>query len=101
LWELRFKARQALVEYARKRPSRQRMQGASSQQIAEAESILNPGSLTIGFARRPAAYKHRNFLLHDADRLVRILTNRQCPVQLILAGKAHPQDYSGQAMIKQ
>jgi starch phosphorylase len=102
LWELRTKARQALVEYARKRLSRQRMhQGALPQQIAQAESIFDPRSLTIGFARRFATYKRPNLLLHDPDRLVRILTNRQRPVQIILAGKAHPRDYAGQAMIKQ
>jgi starch phosphorylase len=102
LWELRTKASQALVEYARKRLSRQRMhQGASPQQIAEAESIFDPRSLMIGFARRFATYKRPNLLLHDPERLVRILANQQRPVQLILAGKAHPQDYAGQAMIKQ
>ncbi|MGA8491557.1 MAG: alpha-glucan family phosphorylase [Terriglobales bacterium] len=102
LWELRTKACQSLVEYARKRLSRQRLhQGASAQEIAEAESIFDPNWLTIGFARRFATYKRPNLLLRDPERLVRILTNRQRPVQLILAGKAHPQDQAGQAMIKQ
>jgi starch phosphorylase len=55
----------------------------------------------LGFARRFATYKRPNLLLHDRDRLVRILTNRERPVQLILAGKAHPQDYAGQAMIRE
>lgn len=102
LWELRTGASQALVEYARERLSRQCMhQGASPEKIADAESIFDPQWLTIGFARRFATYKRPNLLLHDPDRLVRILTNRERPVQLILAGKAHPQDQPGQAMIKQ
>jgi len=102
LWALRTRACQGLVEYARKHLSRQRAhQGASPQQIAEAESIFNPQSLTIGFARRFATYKRPNLLLHDPERLIQILTDGQRPVQLILAGKAHPQDRSGQEMIKQ
>jgi len=102
LWELRTTARQSLVQYARKRLSRQRIQqGASPQEVAEAEAIFNPHTLMIGFARRFATYKRPNLLLHDPERLIRILTNRERPVQLILAGKAHPNDPDGQAMIKQ
>ncbi len=102
LWELRTKARQSLILYARKRLSRQRLQqGASRQEVAHAEAIFDPQALTIGFARRFATYKRPNLLLHDRERLARILTNRERPVQLILAGKAHPQDQSGQAMIKE
>jgi starch phosphorylase len=102
LWELRTKSRQSLIQYARKRLSRQRIQqGASRQEIAQAETSFDPQSLTIGFARRFATYKRPNLLLHDPERLVRILTNRERPVQLILAGKAHPQDQNGQAMIKE
>jgi glycogen phosphorylase len=102
LWELRTKARQSLIQYARKRLWRQRVQqGASRQEVAQAQSIFDPQALTIGFARRFATYKRPNLLLHDRERLARILTNRERPVQLILAGKAHPQDQSGQAMIKE
>jgi starch phosphorylase len=102
LWELRTKSTQCLVSEVRKRVARQRVQqGASQQQVAEALSIFNPQALTIGFARRFATYKRPNLLLHDRDRLIRILTNREHPVQLVLAGKAHPQDQGGQAMIKE
>ena len=102
LWELRMKARLALIEYVRKRLSRQRVQqGASRQEALQAEAIFDPQTLTIGFARRFAPYKRPNLLLHDRERLARILRNRERPVQLILAGKAHPQDQSGQAMIKE
>jgi len=102
LWELRTKTRQSLIQYARKRFSRQRVQqGAPRQEVAQAEAVFNPHSLMIGFARRFATYKRPNLLLHDPERLVRILTNQERPVQLILAGKAHPQDQAGQAMIKE
>jgi starch phosphorylase len=57
--------------------------------------------MTLGFARRFAAYKRPNLLLHDAQRLLRLLSNPQRPVQLIIAGKAHPADQAGQALIQQ
>ena len=57
--------------------------------------------MTLGFARRFATYKRPNLLLHDPERLLRLLTNPQRPVQLILAGKAHPADAAGQALIQQ
>src|SRR5271165_6126367 len=102
LWGLRSAGRQSLIQAARKRLLRQRLQqGASRQDLDEAESIFDPQSLMLGFARRFASYKRPNLLLHDPERLVRILTNRERPVQLILAGKAHPQDQAGQAMIKE
>jgi hypothetical protein len=55
----------------------------------------------LGFARRFAAYKRPNLLLHDPDRLLRLLTNPERPVQLVLAGKAHPADQAGQDLIRQ
>ncbi len=102
LWTLRTTARQSLIQYARQRLARQRLQqGASREEVARAETIFDPQALTIGFARRFAAYKRPTLLLHDPERLVRILTDQKRPVQLILAGKAHPQDLSGQMMIKE
>jgi starch phosphorylase len=62
---------------------------------------LDADALTLGFARRFATYKRPNLLLHDPDRLTRILNNAERPVQLVIAGKAHPQDGAGQAMIRQ
>ena len=56
--------------------------------------------MTLGFARRFAAYKRPDLLLSDEDRLIRILTNKDRPVQLIIAGKAHPADSEGHALIK-
>ena len=102
LWQMRTKARLSLIEYARKRLSRQCVQqGASREEIAHAETIFDPRTLTIGFARRFAAYKRPTLLLHDRQRLIRLLTDRERPVQLIIAGKAHPQDLTGQMMIKE
>ena len=66
-----------------------------------AAGIFDEKVLTLGFARRFATYKRPNLLLHDTERLVRLLSNPRCPVQLILAGKAHPQDLPGQELIKQ
>ena len=68
---------------------------------SDASGIFDENVLTLGFARRFATYKRPNLLLHDPERLVRLLSNPQCPVQLILAGKAHPQDLPGQELIKQ
>ncbi len=64
-------------------------------------AVFDEDALTLGFARRFATYKRPNLLLHDPERLVRLLTDPQRPVQLVLAGKAHPQDMPGQALIKQ
>ena len=102
LWQLRNNGCKNLIEYTRKRLARQRAtQGESPQEVAEAERIFDFNALTLGFARRFATYKRPNLLLRDPERLARILTNRARPVQLILAGKAHPQDWAGQALIQQ
>jgi starch phosphorylase len=98
LWELRAKNRLDLVRFVRGRlASELATRGADPK---AAESIFNPDALTLGFARRFATYKRPNLLLHDPERLVRILTNPQRPVQLVMAGKAHPQDIAGQALVK-
>jgi glycogen phosphorylase len=102
LWQLRAATRQSLVEYTRERLALQLAgHGAPQQEVEAAGQILEPNTLTLGFARRFATYKRPNLLLHDPQRLIRILTKAQQPVQLILAGKAHPQDLAGQAMIQQ
>ena len=99
---MRIEARSSLVEYVRTRYARQvAIQGECADRIAEAGKIFDPAALTLGFARRFAAYKRPNLLLHDPARLTRILRNAQRPVQLVIAGKAHPQDGIGQDMIRQ
>ena len=101
-WQLRATGRKSLIQYIRKRYTQQLAErGASAGDLAQAAQALDNDALTLGFARRFATYKRPNLLLHDSERLVRILTNRDHPVQLVLAGKAHPQDIAGQEMIRQ
>jgi len=102
LWRFRTAARTSLVEYARERLSRQlAASGASPEVVDRVKRLFDPNVLTLGFARRFVHYKRPNLLLHDPERLLRMLTNPQRPVQLIIAGKAHPADQEGQALIKQ
>ncbi len=102
LWQFRTSASKALVEHARTQLSLQlAASGASVQATEEAKHLLDPNALTLGFARRFATYKRPNLLLHDPDRLLRLLSNPERPIQLILAGKAHPADQAGQALIKE
>ncbi|HTZ84059.1 MAG TPA: alpha-glucan family phosphorylase [Candidatus Acidoferrales bacterium] len=102
LWQLRANNRKALVDYVRKLYVRQlATRGASPGDLAQAARILDDDILTLGFARRFAPYKRPNLLLHDPERLLKILMNPERPVQLVLAGKAHPQDTEGQDMIRQ
>jgi starch phosphorylase len=100
LWQFRTAASKSLVEYARERLAGQlATSGASPEAVDEAKHLFDPNVLTLGFARRFATYKRPNLLLHNPERLLRLLANPQRPVQLILAGKAHPEDGPGQALI--
>ncbi len=102
LWALRTKARKALVDYARERMTQQfTSMGAPPAEVAAMGECLDPDALTLGFARRFATYKRPTLLLQDPDRLLRILTDRERPVQLIVSGKAHPADEAGRAMIRE
>jgi len=102
LWEFRTSSREALVQYARERLSRQLAAGgAQANEADEARRRFDPLALTLGFARRFASYKRPNLLLHDPNRLLRLLTNPQRPVQLIVSGKAHPADGDGRELIRQ
>lgn len=102
LWDLRNRSRKLYIEsIRRRRPSNLAAAGASAEQVEHARTLFNPEALTIGFARRFATYKRPNLLLFDKERLLRILQNSSRPVQLVIAGKAHPADQQGQAMIKE
>jgi len=102
LWQFRSAARKSLIEYTRGRLFRQLVaSGASPETVEIAKHIFDPNALTLGFARRFATYKRPDLLLHDRERLRRLLTNKARPVQLIMAGKAHPADQAGQALIKE
>jgi glycogen phosphorylase len=101
LWALRTAARTVLVDYARERVAQQvAFMGLPSDEASAIATGLDPSVLTLGFARRFAAYKRPNLLLHDPARLLRILTNPERPVQLVIAGKAHPADRGGQELIR-
>jgi starch phosphorylase len=102
LWELRSVSRRLVVDYAREHVARDMaISGAEPDEIERTKRRLNPEVLTLGFARRFAAYKRPDLLLHDPERLLKILTNPKRPIQLILAGKAHPADEAGQALIRE
>jgi glycogen phosphorylase len=96
-WEMRSSQRKRLIERVRRRYAHQLALEYVSQDSGD---VLDEHVLTVGFARRFATYKRPNLLLHDPERLIRLLCNPERPMQLILAGKAHPQDHPGQALIK-
>jgi glycogen phosphorylase len=101
LWRVHETLRGHLVVRARQwvRGQRER-RGAPLSQIAQADELLNPEALTIGFARRFAAYKRATLFLRDEARLLRLLRDEDRPVQFVIAGKAHPRDNVGKELIK-
>jgi len=102
LWRVHEIRRERLVHYARSRLASQvRQRGGTDAEITVAGGVLSPDALTIGFARRFATYKRATLLLRDMDRLKRILTGSERPVQILLAGKAHPHDTEGKELIRQ
>lgn len=101
LWELRTAARKTLIDYVRTRlPQQLAASGQPAGQVEDAKHVFDADVLTVGFARRFATYKRPNLLLHDPQRLLRLLTDSQRPVQLVIAGKAHPADQPGQLLIQ-
>lgn len=102
LWRTHERARERLVAFTRKRLKDQwAKRGVSNRDLAFADEVLDSETLTIGFARRFAPYKRAYLLIKDIERLDAILNNQQKPVQIILAGKAHPQDQLGKDLIRQ
>jgi glycogen phosphorylase len=101
LWRTHERRRERLVAYARKRLHAQlTSRGAPRSAVDEAEEVLSPDALTIGFGRRFASYKRATLILRDPDRLARLLNNAQRPVQIIFTGKAHPHDDDGKRLIE-
>ena len=98
LWQMRGAARKSMIARVHERHARQL--SAEGDPQVEATEVFKEDVLTIGFARRFATYKRPDFLLHDPERLIRLLSDPRRPVQLVLAGKAHPQDLPGQELIK-
>jgi len=102
LWRTHERRRERLVAFARRRLRQQLIKrGATKTEITQAEEVLDPEALTIGFARRFATYKRGTLLMRDVERLNRLLNNAEMPVQIILAGKAHPRDAEGKDLIRQ
>ena len=102
LWRTHERRRERLVSFARRRLREQlQRRGASPTEIAAADEVLDPEALTIGFARRFATYKRATLLFHDPERMQKILTNKDQPVQIIFAGKAHPRDTAGKDLVRE
>ena len=102
IWKMRNESRKSLVGFARKRLSRiLDARGSPAEEVESAKLLFDPNTLTLGFARRFATYKRPNMLLQDPERLLRILANPKHPVQLLIAGKAHPADKPGQMLIQE
>lgn len=101
LWRAKERLRERLVTFARKKLKEQLIRrGAHKSLIDEASSVLDPDALTMGFARRFAAYKRATLIFKDPERLAKILNDPERPVQILLAGKAHPRDQQGKNMIR-
>lgn len=102
LWRIHRQRKQMMINCLRQRIRRQRERNhATIDEVAAAESVLDPDALTIGFARRFATYKRATLIFWDLERIQRILNHESRPVQIIFAGKAHPADEPGKALIKQ
>ncbi|CAM3659383.1 alpha-glucan family phosphorylase [Kibdelosporangium persicum] len=102
LWELRCGLRERLVHEVRRRVREAWLQrGASSLELSWTESVFDPNVLTVGFARRVPTYKRLTLMLRDPERLKALLLDPERPVQLVVAGKSHPADDGGKALIQQ
>jgi starch phosphorylase len=102
LWRTHERRRERLVALARRRlVGHLERRGVLDHEIQIAREVLNPTVLTIGFARRFASYKRAGLLFRDPERIGRLLTSSENPVQVIVAGKAHPHDHDGKELIKQ
>lgn len=102
LWRTHERRRVRLVAFARKRLREQLLhRGAPQSEVEDADEVLDPEVLTIGFARRFATYKRATLILRDPARLEKILNDPDRPVQIIFAGKAHPRDDEGKEFIRQ
>ena len=101
LWAAHRSQKERLIRFARERVRTQSARhGKSPDELRELESLFDPRALTIGFARRFATYKRAVLVLSDLERLRRLVSNADRPVQLIFAGKAHPADRAGQDVIR-
>jgi starch phosphorylase len=101
LWAARNTQRAQLIDVVRERSVTDRLgRGDTAEYVRAAVNALDPGVLTVGFARRVATYKRLDLLLRDVDRALALLSDEERPVQLILAGKAHPKDDPGKKLVQ-
>jgi len=102
LFEAHRRRKRRLVSFVRSRQSESALRRqASAAEVRRAADVLDPNAFTIGFARRFATYKRATLLFRDVERLKRILLNKEMPVQVLIAGKAHPQDVPGKSFIRE
>ncbi|GAA1082496.1 alpha-glucan family phosphorylase [Nocardiopsis composta] len=102
LWRMRRTLRERLVAETRARlRASWRARGASDAELGWIDGVLDPDVLTIGFARRVPSYKRLTLMLRDRDRLTRLLLHPDRPVQIVVAGKAHPADEGGKRLIQE
>ena len=102
LWKTHLVRKQALIDYSRRLLKRHHLRlGEGFVQMGEFESMLDINAFIIGFARRFATYKRATLIFRNAERLQRLLTDPKRPVQIVFAGKAHPADEPGKALIQQ
>ncbi|WP_189053124.1 alpha-glucan family phosphorylase [Longimycelium tulufanense] len=102
LWELRCALRTRLVEEVRRRVRQAWLQrGAAALELGWTDSVFDPEVLTVGFARRVPTYKRLTLMLRNSNRLRQLLLDPERPVQLVVAGKSHPADEGGKALIQQ
>ncbi|MGW0907932.1 alpha-glucan family phosphorylase [Streptomyces sp. NPDC002853] len=102
IWELRRELRGQLVTEVRRRLyASWRQRGAASAELGWIDDVLSPDVLTIGFARRVPSYKRLTLMLRDRDRLMELLTHPERPIQIVVAGKAHPADDGGKRLIQE
>ncbi|ADV46252.1 alpha-glucan family phosphorylase [Nitratifractor salsuginis] len=101
IWQLHYTYKVRMVNFIRERVRRKWSDEGIDPIVAMAEGVmLDPDVLTIGFARRMTAYKRPDLILHDLDRLEKIVNNYARPVQIIFAGKAHPADQTGKQILQ-
>ncbi len=102
IWDLRRSLRELLVLEVRERlRASWRQRGAGTAELGWIDGVLDPDVLTIGFARRVPSYKRLTLMLRDRDRLTELLLHPERPVQIVVAGKAHPADEGGKRLIQE
>jgi len=101
LWRSHERRREHMIQFVRRRLAAQlARRGATALETNRVEEVLDSDALTIGFARRFATYKRATLLMRNQDRLIKLLTNRDRPIQFVFAGKSHPRDDGGKRYIQ-